>query len=250
MAKLSKDLDGTTLHPRELLFASGTLGVAGAEIVIPADGCATVNLDLRGTFSLTLEVAGTVDGVNWTLIPIRSLGGASAGYVTGLTGSLTGVWVGTIYGFRFVRVRCTSWFSGAATTTLSATIAAPDQSLGGVVNIGAVTATGVSGAATTLTLTAPGAGLRHYITYITINRFAAAVLTAAPTPVSITTTNLPGGLAFSFEADAAALGTMIRWREDFAYPLAATAQNTATTIVCPTVTGVIWRVTAGFYVGP
>lgn len=68
--------------------------------------------------------------------------------------------------------------------------------------------------------------------------------------MAITTTNLPGSLAFSFEADAALAGTLARYREDFAYPIAAAAQNVATTIVCPATTGVIWRITAGFYVAP
>jgi hypothetical protein len=99
-------------------------------------------------------------------------------------------------------------------------------------------------------MASPGAGLRHYLTYLSINRFATALLTAAAAPVVVTTTNLPGALAFSFAADAAAQGTMDRWREDFSFPLAASAQATATTIVCPVTTGVIWRVTAGYYVAP
>lgn len=49
---------------------------------------------------------------------------------------------------------------------------------------------------------------------------------------------------------AAAQGSIDRWREDFAYPIAASAQNAATTIVCPATTNVIWRVTAGYYVAP
>lgn len=81
-------------------------------------------------------------------------------------------------------------------------------------------------------------------------RNAAAALTAAAAPVTVTTTNIPGSLAFSFAADAALQGTIDRWREDFAFPIAASAQNTATTIVCPLTTGVIWRITAGYYIAP
>jgi hypothetical protein len=51
-------------------------------------------------------------------------------------------------------------------------------------------------------------------------------------------------------ADAALQGTTFTLREDFAYPIAASAQATATTIVCPATANVIWRVTAGFYVAP
>lgn len=250
MAKLSRDLGPETLHPRETLFASGMLGAAGAELIIAADGCAVVALDMRGSFSLTAELSGSVDGVNWTMIPVRLLAGASPAYLIAIAGASQGVWVGAVLGFRFVRVRCTAWVSGAAAVTLAASNAALDQSLSGMVTPNLGTAVGIAGAANTLTLAAPGLGLRHYLTYLSINRFAAAVLTAAATPVTVTTTNMPGGLAFSFEADAAALGSMVRWREDFAYPLAATVPNSATTIVCPATVGVIWRVTAGFYVAP
>lgn len=125
-----------------------------------------------------------------------------------------------------------------------------DNLLWGPVTSGIGTTVGTAGAATTLTLASPGAGLRHYLTYLSINRFATALLTAAAAPVTVTTTNLPGTLAFSFLAEAAAQGTLDRWREDFAFPVAASAQNTATTIVCPATPNVIWRVTAGFYVAP
>lgn len=249
MAKLSKDLSVETLHPRETLFGAGMLGAVGAEVVIAADGGGCVSLDMRGTFSLTAEVSGSVDGVNWTLIPVRLIAGASPIYVASVAGSLPGVWCGSIYGFRLVRVRCTAWVSGAASVTLTTSLAAPDQSLSGMVtaNIGMVI--GTVGAATTLTLAAPGLGLRHYLTYVSINRFAAAALTASATPVAVTSSNLPGSLAFTFEADGAALGTVVRVREEFGYPLVASAPNTATSILCPATPNVIWRVTAGFYLG-
>ncbi|MEK6636993.1 MAG: hypothetical protein AABY88_02805 [Pseudomonadota bacterium] len=249
MAKLSRDLGGDTLHPRETLFGTGVLGGVGAEVVIAADGCACVCLDMRGTYSLTAEVSGSVDGVNWTIIPVRLIAGASPVYIAAIAGSLSGVWSGALYGFRLVRVRCTAFVNGAASVTLTASTAAPDASLSGMVTPNLGTIIGAVGAATTLTLAAPGLGLRHYLTYLSINRFAATVLTAGAVPVAVTTTNLPGALAFTFEADAAPLGTMVRWREDFAFPLVASAPNSVTTIACPATPGVIWRVTAGFYLG-
>lgn len=250
MAKLSTDYRTAVLHPREAIFATATLGALNAETIIDADGSSTVTLDLRGTFSLTIEVAGTVDGTNWTLIPVRPINVASVLYVAAVAGTTAGTWVGTCAGFRKVRARVTAYTSGAATTTLSASTAILDQSLSGMVTNSIGTATGASGAAVTLTLASPGTGLRHYLTYLSINRYAAAVLTASATPVVVTTTNLPCSLAFTVPADAAALGTIDRWREDFAYSIAASAQATATTIVCGATTGVIWRVTAGFYVAP
>lgn len=250
MAKLSTDLRSAVLHPRETIHATGNLGALNAETIIFADGCATVTLDLRGTFNLTVEVSGTVDGTNWTLIPMRPINQASVAYVAAVAGTAAGAWVGACAGYRQVRARVTAYTSGSATTVIAANNAQYDNLMFGPLTTGIGTTVGAAGAAVTLTLASPGAGLRHYITYLAINRFASALLTAGAAPVTVTTTNLPGSLAFSFAADAAAAGTLDRWREDFAFPLATSAQNTATTIVCPATTNVSWRVTAGFYVAP
>jgi hypothetical protein len=144
-----------------------------------------------------------------------------------------------------------AYTSGAATANLlTSTSLLDDFAARGGITTGLVTNVGAAGAAVTLTLTSPGAGLRHYLTYISINRFASALLVAAAVPVTVTTTNLPGTMAFSFPAEAAAQGAIDRYREDFAYPIQSVAQATATTIVCPATTNVIWRVSAGFLVSP
>lgn len=249
MAKLSKDYSSGVLHPRENIPGSGTLGALNAEVVIDSHGSGVVALDLRGTFSMTVEVAGTVDGTNWVVIPVRPQTGGI--YVAAVAGTTAGVWMASCVGFSKVRARCTAYTSGAATTTLTASTALFDDfAKNGGITPTLGTSVGAAGAAVTLTLTAPGAGLRHYLTYLSINRFASALLTAAAAPVTVTTTNLPGSLAFSFAADAAAQGTLDRWREDFAFPIASSAQNTNTTIVAPITTGIIWRITAGYYVAP
>lgn len=250
MAKLSKDLSVGTLHPRETLFATGTLGGLNAELVAAADGAATVLLDLRGTFNLAVTIEATVDGTNWMPIAMRPLNATAVQYVATVNGSAAGIWAGSLAGFRGVRARCSAYTSGAAAASMTVSTSPLDASLTGTVTPLLMTSTGASGAAVTLSLPSPGAGLRHYLTYLSINRYAAAVLTASATPIVVTTTNLPGSLTFTFEADAAALGTMVRWREDFAYPLVGTLPNVATTIAMPATTGVIWRATAGYYVGP
>ncbi len=181
---------------------------------------------------------------------MRPVNQAAVAYVAAVVGTAAGTWVGMCAGYRQVRARVTAYTSGSATTFLAVDNAPYDNLMWGPVTSGIGTTVGTAGAATTLTLASPGAGLRHYITYLAINRFATALLTAAAAPVTVTTTNLPGTLAFSFAADAAAQGTLDRWREDFAFPVATNAQGTATTIVCPATTNVIWRVTAGFYVAP
>jgi hypothetical protein len=250
MAKISKDLSAGNLHPRETIFLAGTIAAVNSELPIPCDGSSTVSLDLRGTFNLTIEVSGTVDGVQWTPIPVRPVNTASISYVPTIVGTVQGVWMGSCAGYRQVRARCTASTSGSAFAVISASTAPLDQSLLGMVTPLLVSQTGAASAALTATLPAPGAGLRQYLTYLRILRSASAALTAGAAPTVVTTTNLPGTLAFSFGADAAPQGTDKVIQEDFAYPLAALAQNTATTIVCPATTGVIWRVTCGYYVAP
>ena len=241
---------GALLHPRENQTATGNIGNAGT-LEAFCDGCTTVAIDLRGTFNMTIAVQGSLDGTNWTLIPVRPQTGGV--YVLGIVGTASGVWMASCAGYTKVRAVATAWTSGAATTTLVASNALFDDFAknGGVTPL-VVTATGAAAAAVTATLPAPGAGLRQYITYLSMTRVngTAAALTASATPVVCTTTNLPGSLAFTRAADALAAGADDKWREDFAFPLVASAQNTATTIVCPATTGVIWRVTVGYYVAP
>lgn len=249
MTKLSRDLTAGNLHPRENLLLVGNLGALNAEISVPADGASTVYIDLRGTFNLTVAIQGTIDGVNWVLIPVRPQTGGI--FVLGIAGTAAGVWMGSCFGFARVRAIVTAYTSGTAVATLmSSTALFDDFARFGSVTPSLGTVTAASGAIATLSLAAPGVGLRHYITYIRITRFAAAVLTAAAAPVLVTTTNIPGTLVFSIPADAAALGSVFVYQEDFAYPIATVAQNTATTIVGPVTTGVIWRITAGFFVAP
>lgn len=250
MAKLSRDRAAVTLHPRENLVATGNLGALNAEIIMDCHGSSTVTLDLRGTFNLSVEVSGLIDGANPQVIPIRPINQNSVLYVTSLAGSGPGSWIGECAGYDRVRVRVTAYTSGTAVVTLLASTAPLPVAFQNILTNGIGTTAGTAGAATTLTLAAPGAGLRHYLTYLAITRFATAALTAAATPVTVTTTNLPGSLAFTFPADAALQGSVDRWREDFAFAIVSSTPNTATTIVCPATTNVIWRVTAGFYVAP
>jgi hypothetical protein len=251
MAKLSQDRKAGTRHPRENILAAGSLASVNAEIIIEADGANTVSLDVRGTFVGTLVVEGTTNGTDWDLITVRQYNRASLAYLIAVTNTQApGTFTGDCVAFDRVRVRMSAYTSGAAVTALMATSGRVDQTLIGAITQNLVTATGAAAAAVTATLAAPGAGLRHYITYLSISRFATAALTAAAAPVLVTTTNLPGALVINFPAEAALQGTIDRWREDFAFPIAASAQNTATTVVAPVTTGVIWRITVGFYVAP
>lgn len=251
MTKIARDLGaGGNLHPRENLFIAGTLGSLNAEIIVISDGASSVAIDLRGTFNMTVELAGSVDGVNYTPLPVRPINNALVVYAAAIAGTTAGVWMAECAGYSSVRARVTAYTSGSASAVLVTTLGQLTPQLQNLMTPLIVTATGAASAAVTLTLPAPGAGLRQYLTYLSINRFASALLTAAAAPVVVTTTNLPGALAFSRAADAAAQGTLDSYREDFSYPIAASAQNTAVTVVAPVTTGVIWRLTGGYFVAP
>ena len=114
----------------------------------------------------------------------------------------------------------------------------------------AVTATGAASAAVTLTLPAPAAGLFHYIVSLTVQRYASTALTGAAAPVVVTTTNLPGALAFSVDTAGAVGTSTVQTLALASDPLRSTAAATATTVVAPVVTGGIWRLTAIYYTGP
>lgn len=111
-----------------------------------------------------------------------------------------------------------------------------------------VTTVGTSGAALTATLAAAGAGLKHYITKIEITAFAAAARTASATPVTVTTTNIVNTPSFTFKANAMPQGDTEIQDKNFVLPLSTTTANTATTVVCPATTSVIWRINVFYYI--
>lgn len=104
----------------------------------------------------------------------------------------------------------------------------------------AVTAVGSAGSAVTLTLPAVASQF-HYITHIEIEAYATAARTGGATPTTVTSTNLPGNPAWTFET-AQAVGTQVTKLAEPSMPLRSSVVNTATTIVCPATTSVIWRV--------
>jgi hypothetical protein len=111
-----------------------------------------------------------------------------------------------------------------------------------------VTFTAAANTGGTITLPAAGSGLFHYITAIYINRTATAALTGTATLV-ITTTNLPGSLAFSVGNAMVAGGTQRDIEINFSTnPLKSSVANTATTIVLPTPgAAVLWRANVFYF---
>jgi hypothetical protein len=142
--------------------------------------------------------------------------------------------------------------SDQAAYPVNATLSAETTKVIGTVNESAaplaVTATGAAAAAVTLTLPAV-AGQFHYITHIEITKYATAAITGGATPVLVTTTDLPGNPVFTFET-AQAVGTVVNRVYEPSKPLKSSTVNTATTIVCPATTSVIWRVNVWYTAAP
>lgn len=112
----------------------------------------------------------------------------------------------------------------------------------------AISSVGAAAAAVTVTLPAAGAGLFHYIDTIEITLFNSAARTGSATPVTVTSTNLPSAVAWTFPS-AGVIGAVDRYALSSNRPLRSATANAATTIVCPATTGVVWRVNVTYSVG-
>jgi len=257
MAKLSTDLTGaglsratTPMHPRENLFLVSTIASATAGTTINCDGTGSFYLTLSGTFTATVLVEASNDGfTNVVTLPMKPVNAASTLVVVSATAA--GQFSGINPGFTQIRLRCSAYTSGTVSYSLVNSNAPNSLYYSGVMGPNSIgTTTAATGVAATLTLASPGAGLRHYLTNLRIERHTSALLTAGATPTVITSTNIPGSYAVSIPADAAAQGVVYVYTDQWAGGLATSAQATATTIVAGAVTGVIWRITAAYYVAP
>lgn len=73
---------------------------------------------------------------------------------------------------------------------------------------------------------------------------------ASAAPTVITTTNLPGSLAFTMGLDASGIGIDKELVYDFGNDgFTAASVGTATTVVAPIVTGAIWRINVFYRLG-
>lgn len=141
--------------------------------------------------------------------------------------------------------------------TVTANVGTGTQPVSGTVSVSgavdespatlAVTATGAAAAAVTATLPAV-AGQFHYITSIQIIYYATVAVVGTATPVVVTTTNLPGSPAFTFPR-AMAIGTVNEQKFEFPISLKSSVVNTATTIVGPATTSILWRINVFYRAG-
>lgn len=242
--KLLDPIGGETLiDPRPI---TQNIGALNGEVIADCVDIGSCAIDVRGTFTATLNVEATVNGTDYFSIPVI----VPTTEIFQVNITAPGVYIAHLPGStRRIRVRASAFTTGPAIVALRASTAENFVYAKPIPAVLAVTATGASGAGVTLTIPAAGAGLFHYITRVIVQRFAVATLTAGTTPVLVTTTNLPGTRVLSFPADAAVQGTIYSEIIEPSQPLKSSAANTNTTIVCPATTNVIWRVTADYYAG-
>jgi hypothetical protein len=111
--------------------------------------------------------------------------------------------------------------------------------------------TALSAAATTVTATLPlVSGQFHYITGIQIVRTCATALVGSAV-LAVTTTNLPGSLAFTGGNACAVGSTNVDFSMSFASPLKSSVAGTATTLVAPSGGAAVqYRLTVFYYAAP
>lgn len=249
MAKIAMEGTAASLHPREnQATLANVLAVANAATpVIRADGASMYGLLVTGVYVGTLVIEGSFDNTNWDTVYLRPVNGG--GIYTGvLASAAVGRWTGPCQGFTYLRARMSAFTSGGAIVTLVADQSPSDLLVLPKSTEQHVETLGASGGALTLTVPAGGVGLFHYFTRINIRRYAAAVLTAAATPIVCTSTNLPGTRTFKIQADAAAIGVGNPEPPlEPSNPIRSSVSNTATTIVMPAITGVLWFAEVDYY---
>lgn len=259
-----RNLLGAYLPHFEQRRSSALLAAVNAELVhlVNGDNSATIFISSAGTtLNAAYNVQGTVDGTNYFDVLAYPYAPASVGGTLPQPGQpLLSEVVNAVVqralcvptgGMQALRVRLTAFISGTCQVSIntddcdSISPYVRDQKSTTLM----VTATGAVSAAVTATLPAV-VGLRHYLDRVSVVRSATAALTPATTPLLVTTSNIAGSPVMTWGQDAAGVGIDREQVFDFGGAgLACLLANTATTIVCPVYTGVIWRVNATYRLG-
>lgn len=113
------DTEGVVVSVPGGIGASKTITLLNSEVVLPVAGLAGLAIDVRGTFSGTLTLAASINGIDFPSVSSTLFGAANTAAVASYTAP--GAWAARIAGAAFVRVRFTAWVSGSALVTLVAT---------------------------------------------------------------------------------------------------------------------------------
>ena len=226
---------------------SASLAAGQAETTIDLNGHATWAVQITGTWTGTVNFEGTLDGSNYTPVPM--LAQATQFYVT--TASANAFFYGGVAGFKRLRVRMSAYGSGTCVVFHRASAAEAEILAVPYPATLCVTTLGTANTATTLTLAAAGVGLYHYLDALELWLVNGTSTAVTPTALlSVTTTNLPGSLAWTFGNNAPAFTELLKLDKSLAQPLKSSVANTATTVVMPAAgAGVQWRATAYYHAG-
>ena len=263
--------------------STGTLAAAAQTVVLSMASKSAASVIVTGTWVGTITFEGTVDGTTWSSInavaattsqpqPTTTVNGlyrlSPAGLLqmranmTAFTsgsasiGMRASVGTGGVFVNQILPSKITDGISTAAIKAASTPAVAADPAL--VIQLSPMNAqaaslivstTGAASAAVTATLPAAGAGLFHYIVRINIIKYASVATVGAAAPTIVTTTNMSGSLAWTTPT-ALAVGTQYETDINSSAPIKSSVANTATTIVCPLTTSIIWRVNVYYYTAP
>jgi hypothetical protein len=209
-----------------------TLSALNAEVVMDLNGFATASFDLRtAAGNMTLMFEGSLDGTNYTL-SLAAWDVQIEEYISSviITTTMAKVFTVSVTDLKKVRIRVSAFTSGTVVVAARASIADLIIYAKPIPSQRVVQIDGSANATTTITLTAAGAGLFHYITSISWYRHCTAALVGTGA-FNITTTNLPGTMKWRI-GNAIAVGQNLI-DVDFrpVTPLKCSVANTNTTIV-------------------
>lgn len=236
------------------------LNSVNGEVFMDLYGKAVALFDIRtAAGALTLVFEGSFDGANYFPLPAfvnaQNLAGVllAEQYAPSIVvaTTLTGFYTVGVSGFKRVRVRVSAYTSGNVTVAARASIADQIIYARPIPSTLMVTATAAVNTGATATLPAAGVGMFHYITKIELVKLYSVIGVAAGAGVIITSTNLPGGPAWTTEQLASVAGTVVKVidYEFTANPLKSLVANTATTFVAGAQLQTIWRWNVSYYVG-
>ena len=248
---------------RESRRKVGTLANSASELILDVDGDESANVHLiSNAFIGTIEFSASYDdtAANYHLVVAYPISNAATGGTIPVAGrpltseALVAAQTIRSYAvpcgqFRKLRVRVTSYTSGNAVVAMtsdscvSSNVAIAARPMTDILSI-----LGTVGAITTATLPSV-TGLRHIIDFVRVTRSATAALTAAATPIAITSSNLPNSFAMTMGQDAGGIGIDRELVVESSNGIAASNITSNTSISCPAYAGVIWRINVGYRLG-
>ena len=123
------DINGFTFNGGALpvnqsgVYNSGSITANGQSVVLDLSGNSGASVDIRGTYTGTLQFEATTNGTNWQTVQAVP-GGAAVGGTPVTTTTAQGNWTVNVSGYQQLRIVSTAWTSGTANIALRSMLAA------------------------------------------------------------------------------------------------------------------------------